>query len=331
MAHKQYIIEMQLARGIGIMLVTLGHSEPIKEAYPLLFKLIYSFHMPLFFFMAGFFAGPPHNAVPHLLPARKTVRRLAELIVPYLTISCIFALIKFFLPGLVKRPVAAHELVRNIVFFPAENPALFLWFLYVIIIMKALTPLLLRIPALIVIPALLVFQCYPADIAVLGLGLVLNYGIYYYAGLLMSRCRDQFISFLKQRWLACVLGAVFTGGFALGIDTEIPALKFLTALSGLTLVLAVCSTCRSVLPERILERFGGSSLQLYLLQYFFIFPCYFLLKKLGLPAAYIVPCTFAAGMAGPWLLIRYIFPASQLLSLLFAGQPGPAWPAPKDS
>jgi fucose 4-O-acetylase-like acetyltransferase len=331
MAHKHYIIEMQLARGIGIILVTLGHSEPIKQAYPLLFSLIYSFHMPLFFFMAGFFAAPPHSAAPRLLPAQKTVRRLAELIVPYLTISCIFALIKFFLPGLVKRPVVAHELLLNILFFPTENPALFLWFLYVIIIMKALTPLLLRIPALIAIPALLIFQCYPADIAVLGLGLVLNYGIYYYAGLLMSGRRDLLMSFLKQRWLAFALGIVFSGVFVLNIDAEIPALKFITAMAGLTLVLAVCSTCRSVLPERLLERLGGSSLQLYLLQYFFIFPGYFLLKKLGIPAACIVPCTFAAGMTGPWLFIRYVFPKSRLLSVLLAGQQGPAWPRQNDS
>ena len=49
MKKETYIPEIQAARGVGIILVALGHSEPVRDAYPLLFSWIYSFHMPLFF------------------------------------------------------------------------------------------------------------------------------------------------------------------------------------------------------------------------------------------------------------------------------------------
>src|SRR5471030_1775734 len=47
---------IDIAKGIGIILVVLGHNWLIthdKDGF--LFRAIYSFHMPLFFFLAGIF------------------------------------------------------------------------------------------------------------------------------------------------------------------------------------------------------------------------------------------------------------------------------------
>ena len=45
---------IDIARGIGILLVVMGHND-FAVVSPFMYKLIYSFHMPLFFFLSGYF------------------------------------------------------------------------------------------------------------------------------------------------------------------------------------------------------------------------------------------------------------------------------------
>lgn len=55
-----------LLKGIGIFLVTLGHSALVDKT---IVAWIYTFHMPLFFFLSGYFftrqAGPVWNTIRH--------------------------------------------------------------------------------------------------------------------------------------------------------------------------------------------------------------------------------------------------------------------------
>lgn len=45
---------MDVAKGIGILLVAMGHND-LAAVLPFMKKLIFSFHMPLFFFLSGYF------------------------------------------------------------------------------------------------------------------------------------------------------------------------------------------------------------------------------------------------------------------------------------
>ena len=45
---------IDIARGIGILLVVMGHND-FGAISPFAYKVIYSFHMPLFFFLSGYF------------------------------------------------------------------------------------------------------------------------------------------------------------------------------------------------------------------------------------------------------------------------------------
>ncbi|MRX11107.1 acyltransferase family protein [Pseudoduganella sp. FT25W] len=49
---------IDIAKGIGILLVALGHNWVISRANGLAYRMIYSFHMPLFFLLAGVFLNP---------------------------------------------------------------------------------------------------------------------------------------------------------------------------------------------------------------------------------------------------------------------------------
>jgi fucose 4-O-acetylase-like acetyltransferase len=75
---------IDIAKGIGILLVVMGHND-FSLISPFLFKLIYSFHMPMFFFMSGIFFKPE---LPFSILFR---RRFDSVLRPYIfTILLIF-------------------------------------------------------------------------------------------------------------------------------------------------------------------------------------------------------------------------------------------------
>jgi fucose 4-O-acetylase-like acetyltransferase len=68
---------LDIARGIGILLVVLGHND-LGALSPFLHKFIYSFHIPLFFFLSGYFIN---TSLPFLDFLRK---RFHAILKPYL-------------------------------------------------------------------------------------------------------------------------------------------------------------------------------------------------------------------------------------------------------
>lgn len=68
---------VDIAKGIGIVLVVMGHND-FALISPFAHKLIYSFHMPMFFFMSGMFFKPD---IPFLVFAR---RRFDRVLRPFL-------------------------------------------------------------------------------------------------------------------------------------------------------------------------------------------------------------------------------------------------------
>lgn len=73
---------IDIARGIGILLVVMGHND-FGLVSPFFYKIIYSFHMPLFFFLSGMFfkAEIPFLSMAH--------RRFDSLLKPYIAIILI--------------------------------------------------------------------------------------------------------------------------------------------------------------------------------------------------------------------------------------------------
>ncbi len=111
------------AKGIGILLVVLGHNQINSYAH-LFHQLIYSFHMPLFFILAGMFLKPEYGFW-HLAK-----RRFFSTLRPYLLIILIiYAIYLFFstLPVTVILPRALKLLFYSLPnYYEAWMP---LWFL----------------------------------------------------------------------------------------------------------------------------------------------------------------------------------------------------------
>lgn len=73
---KERLAFIDIAKGIGILLVALAHNDLAAYA-PFVFHWIYSFHMPLFFFLSGLFFKP------EVAFAELIKRRVESLLYPY--------------------------------------------------------------------------------------------------------------------------------------------------------------------------------------------------------------------------------------------------------
>jgi fucose 4-O-acetylase-like acetyltransferase len=103
-AVAKRVAYVDIAKGIGIILVVMGHND-FALISPFAHKLIYSFHMPMFFFMSGMFFKPD---VPFFSFLRNRFNRVLK---PFLAILLLiyFASISFSKVSLV---VATKRLLK---------------------------------------------------------------------------------------------------------------------------------------------------------------------------------------------------------------------------
>ena len=308
-----------MARGLGIILVTLGHSEPIKDTFPQIWHFIYSFHMPLFFFISGFLGASAWTSGSIWGEYKRLFNRRFYIVVPYVMISLTYTVIKIGLPNLAKRQIIWESVVANIFLYPGMNPALFLWFLYVIILIWFVAPILSRLNQYVLFSLLLLCQVVPIDIDCFGTGLVLHNIIYFYLGLKSSQMSERFQLLLKARSFTIVSFLVFFLCYVIFKNSNVFVMRTFIAVLGTLWILSICFSLKDYLPVRWLEHCGRHSLQIYLLQYFFIFVVYFGLLKLHVHNGFIVLADFAVGLAGPMFVVKYVFPRSQVLGLLYGG------------
>ena len=77
---------LDIAKGIGIILVYIGHCSIDHNGA--LFRAIYSFHMPLFFMISGLLYGYKRNIGIH----KTILGKIISLLMPYFMFSIIYGL-----------------------------------------------------------------------------------------------------------------------------------------------------------------------------------------------------------------------------------------------
>ena len=139
----------------GIILVVIGHSFYERMPNPVA-SWIYSFHMPLFFYISGFLfcssckrRNIPIDEIPLFGKDSIIVSKAQRLLVPYLFISTIAFYLKNLFSNLAVRPIdGTFDEYFLMLFFPYSNvicfywflPCLFLVFLFFVIIAKIVRP-----------------------------------------------------------------------------------------------------------------------------------------------------------------------------------------------
>ncbi len=136
--------EVDIARGIGIFFVVLGHS--IKQTQVsagwirILTYIIYSFHMPLFFCLSGFVSAK-------ILSMKRKERqsyvisRARRLLVPYFVIGLLYIPIKLRMSDMAVRPFSVQDIWKILI---GQNPDVSLWFLYILFLIELICAVLVN-------------------------------------------------------------------------------------------------------------------------------------------------------------------------------------------
>ncbi|HET6379288.1 MAG TPA: acyltransferase [Methylocella sp.] len=135
MPAKDRLLYLDYVKGFAIILVVAGHTIggllPLgiihrPSIFTLFSSLIYTFHMPLFFFVSGYLSAKLLSAPPVEF-ARKTFSGIAA---PYLIWSWVFLLISNALQGSTNNHFAAWNFLG--VFLPWDAVGVY-WFLYALL------------------------------------------------------------------------------------------------------------------------------------------------------------------------------------------------------
>ena len=122
------------AKGLGIIFVVLGHAiADTTQNVPIfgkIFQIIYSFHMPLFFFLSGFCGIKALQKRQLYEKEVYILERFKRLMIPYFFVGICYIPIKLFMADYVTKKIDIQHIVMG--FLCGDNPNSQLWTLYVL-------------------------------------------------------------------------------------------------------------------------------------------------------------------------------------------------------
>lgn len=262
-----------ILQGWAILWVVIGHAPllPVGDANPLyvniLYKIAYSFHMPLFVFVSGylFHLTRMERPMPY---ARMLADKLARLGIPFIAFTLVAMVFKSLFSADMARPatISVREFA-NAILFPGDGPLSELWFVATLMWYFALRPLWqwtsnYPIVSACVLAALFCMPELPAG-NLLCYQNALHYALFFYLGIMAHKERG-FDSASVRNTLAIV--AVIIGGLIIGFAFT----------RSFALALPLCGIACSILIARFADRylpriffsFRDCSYQIYLMGIF---------------------------------------------------------------
>lgn len=310
-------------RGFAIVLVVLGHALQYTLAAPdddRLYRLIYSFHMPLFMFISGFvFSGAKRSASAELRLKSRT------LLVPFLA----WLPVTFIWVQMGPTPLSLPAFVGQVVASPDAGGLWFLWVLFLINLVMLAARLLLRTRpqfaawALWAILNLIVLARPHSDL--LGIKLLCWHLPFFLVGVAFRETNGAkplhpaiivicivAYSLLLLNWTRVGVGssAPLSGGLhgVLGL-LELRLFNYATAFMAIFAVFGVFSRTQTALARTPFARIGKISLEIYVTHIYAIALAVSATAALAWTNALRVSVVFAAGLTGAlaaiWVLQRF--------------------------
>lgn len=135
------ILWLDAARGSGMVLVVLGHaiSDTAMDnpLFSRLFYFIYSFHMPLFFFISGYCGSKAMKCYTMSDKCDYIQLRFSRLMIPYFFIGVCYIPLKIVLAKFSSTPVQLNGVLFEML--KGKNPNHQLWTLYVLFVIALIT------------------------------------------------------------------------------------------------------------------------------------------------------------------------------------------------
>lgn len=159
---------IKIVKGIAILLVFIGHASTPSflqrpYTYEFIVQLIYSIHMPLFFLVSGFLSYKiiNMNLNKNYLDFIKT--KFYRLGAPFLTISFITNFIIIIFKQLLNEPLSIStllEIIKTVFLYPENWVMGSLWFLYTLLLINIIEPLIVKLPLNLIIVFSLFFNIF---------------------------------------------------------------------------------------------------------------------------------------------------------------------------
>ncbi|HEY0214477.1 MAG TPA: acyltransferase family protein [Paenirhodobacter sp.] len=319
-----------MAKGIGIILVVFGHAWrgieaagvlPSDEMFRIVDSAIYAFHMPLFFFLAGwFFPGTLKRFGQRELLSRIFWR----LFYPMCLWTYIFIALKILAGTTPNDSVGFIDLL--ILPVPGQ---LHLWFLWAMILIQGtmvlLRPLALQgmapffAVALGVTVLLWISSLVPGSEWTSG---AIRSAPFFCLGAMWHLLEREIPGSRKTAWLA-VVALVIAEGVVLMQSEAGPALRLLIGVTAVMAVLIIIRACeaRAGRLGRVLVLLGQYSMTIYLMHTIFSAAIRILLSK-GLGIEAIIPTLILTVLGGIFVpLVVHLRPVPAMLTKML-GLPG---------
>lgn len=319
---KKYYPEINIYKGIGIILVVLGHA--LKQTgvtntlFDIMLSVIYSFHMPLFFVASGFVSVKLLDFTKNKERITYIKSRAVRLLVPYFAVGIFYMPIKFVLSRFAVNPYDFSSAWKILI---GENPNTVLWFLYTLFWISVICALVLNRKNLkvIVLAGAIVSLC----------GYLMNlqieapkYFFFFVAGIFL-RVNYEKISCLIAGKTSWILMCVFVVGNVLLYTSGMYVWTFFTAVSGCLVTLVLSKKISLKDQNRInkmLSVCGKYSMEIYILSDFIAIAFRILLWGiLGMNYIAVTVVCFLVGMLFPIPISKYIIQKVKIFRLLVLG------------
>lgn len=332
---KERILAIDWLRGVGIILVVLGHSlsyntpTGINENYylrNLIYNFIYSFHMPLMFVVSGIVFSRKiitSQSTDFKLSVIKS--RFQKLMIPYFVYAVFYLPLKIIFASLARKQIEASDIWRV---FIGENPNTALWFLYALFVFSCFTILFLKkenIKYFLLISLPLTFL---GGLRLTGI-LILDkcfYNLFFfilgiYFGMHYNRLLIEDSKKIEK--LLCSLFAFVVGLYLYNLGYAV--VGPITGLLGsyILLIIAVLLEKKDMITsENMISKVGSSTMGIYL----FHNPIQVIIRTIFtkvflVPYALIVFFKFIFGFGGSLFIQKFLIEKSKILSFLFLGKP----------
>ena len=283
---------IDLARGLAIILVVLGHViSSYHEAglykdstlYNFTTQFIYSFHMPLFMMVSGCL----YSKSRHKNKNYEIKKRLLSYGVPYIVFTVLWILMKLVLSSVTNSSVSLVDILKAI-FYPVS----FMWFIYALLIMQIIQILIGdvkekgRIIHLLVswggycIQPVLAKKLELIQFSDCIINDVLKNYIYFLIGVYLL---PELLGLIKQKrmlWLRVSVVVLVIGNVIMynQVFANVIVVKFVFAIAGCSFMV---SLSQGLPTYKYLLYLGKQTLPIYVLQGFAIAATRLVLTKLG--------------------------------------------------
>ena len=321
-SNKNRLEWVLIAKGIGIFLVVVGHFFPASspEYWIEMRKVIYTFHMPLFFLLSGYLYNEVKYSYSGLV-----VNKVRRLLFPFISIALIFFIIKY-ISGLyvtVNYPVNLNSL-RALMIDPVNSYMPLLWFVHTLFVIFIIYPLirLFLNQTVILVAVLSVNIFFGTEYYIVNN--VLEYVPYFIVGILF-RDKYKYISmlFVNNYLILTVTLFIFVSAYVLSLQGGLGEynylIKFLLGVFGSVFIINISkqiSNSKSMAVKNYIVSIGVYSMSIYLFHTLFESAVRIGLSvevlHFSIPFELIAVLAVLAGVVFPLLLEKYFLSKNTL-------------------